>query len=106
MAWKIVGIIESRAGDLEVLPAWCVGEPNSFDNFQQATLVRDSMQSIVDQQRAPRGGPQSPDVPKLYPIKYMLVPAIDPSLIDQLNGKHPSPAPPQQQPSPLSFGVS
>jgi hypothetical protein len=106
VAWKIVGIIESRAGDLEILPEWAVGTPNCFDNIQQANLVRDSMQAIVDQQRAPRGGPQSPDVPKLPPIKYMLVPSIDTSTIDQLNGKHPTPQPQQQQASPLSFGVS
>lgn len=105
MAWKIVAIIESRAGDLEILPEWCVGSPNSFDHVSQANLVRDSMQSIVDAQRAPRGGGASPDVPKLPPIKYLIVPAIDAHTIDQLNGKQP--APPQQQPSPppLTFGL-
>lgn len=100
MAWKIVGIIESRAGDLEVLPDWTIGTPNTFDNLQHVMLVRDSMQSIVDNQRAPRG---APDAPKLPPVKYMVLPAIDESLIAQLQGKQP---PPQHQPSapPLSFG--
>lgn len=102
MAWKIVAIIESRAGDLEVLPEWTLGAPNNFDNLTHATLVRDQMQAIVDGQRAPRGGAASPDVPKLPPIKYLIVPAIDPNLIDQLNGKQPAPA--QQQAPALSFG--
>ena len=100
MAWKIVGLIESRAGDLEILPDWTIGAPNDFDNLQHATLVRDSMQSIVDNQRAPRNGI---DTPKLPPVKYMIVPAIDGNLIDQLQGKAPAPAQQHQSP-PLSFG--
>lgn len=101
MAWKILGLIESRGGDLEILPAWCIGEPNSFDNLQHASLVRDQMQAIVDTQRAPRGA-AAIEAPKLPPIKYMLVPAIDDGLIAQLHGK--AAAPPIAQTPALSFG--
>lgn len=101
MAWKVIAIIESRAGDLEVLPEWCLGTQNNFENVSHATLVRDSMQHIVDSNRSPRVAGQA-EAPKLPPIKYMIVPTIDQGLIDQLNGKQP--APQQQQPAALSFG--
>ncbi len=101
--WKVIAIIESRGGDLEVLPEWTIGEPNRFENASHAGLVRDSMQQIVDAQRAPRTAGQH-DLPKLPPIKYLVVPAIDQGLIDQLNGKAPPPQP--AAPPPLSFGVA
>jgi hypothetical protein len=100
VSWKIVGIIESRGGDLEVLPDWTIGAPNDFQSLQHATLVRDSMQSVVDHQRAPRG---AADAPKLPPVKYMILPAIDGNLIDQLQGNAPPPTQQQHAPS-LSFG--
>lgn len=100
-----MAIIESRAGDLEVLPEWCIGDPNHFEHLNHATTVRDSMQAITDQQRAPRTPGQS-DAPKLAPIKYMIVPCIDQNLIDQLHGKQPAPQPQPQQPPPLSFGTT
>lgn len=103
MAWKIVGIIESRGGDLEVLPEWTIGAPNSFDNVTHANLVRDSMQGIVDAHRSPRTGQQH-EAPKLPPIKYLVVPAIDQGLIDQLNGKQPQPTQPAAPA--LSFGAT
>lgn len=103
MAWKVIAIIESRAGDLEILPDWCIGTLNSFDNVTHATLVRDSMQQIVDANRSPRV-PGHAEAPKLPPIKYMLVPTIDQNLIDQLNGKQPAPQQQQQNPA-LSFGA-
>ncbi len=103
MAWKVIAIIESRAGDLEILPEWCIGKQNHFDNLSHATTVKDSMQQIVDAQRAPRTPGQS-DSPKLPPVKYMIVPCIDQNLIDQLHGKQPAP----QQPAPpaLSFSAA
>lgn len=101
MSWKVIGIIESRAGDLEVLPEWSIGTPNSFENLAHATTVKDSMQSIVDQQRAPRTAGQS-DAPKLPPVKYMVLPCIDSATIDQLHGRQPAPQP--QPPPTLSFG--
>lgn len=102
--WKIVGLIESRGGDVEVLPEWAVGTPNEFQNQTEANTVRDAMQGYVEKLKAERtmaapgvGGSAGPS------IRYMVLPAIDDNLIGQLRGILP-PQPTQVQMPQLSFG--
>lgn len=90
MTWIIVGLVESRSGDVEVLPDWCVGKPNSFDAQSDALTVRDSMQAAVDAMKAKTA------------IRYIVLPAIDDKLMSQLHGTAPPAAAPKTPT--LSFG--
>lgn len=99
MSWKVVGLVESRSGDLEFLPEWTIGSPNNFGAHSEATMVRDAMQSHVERNKAERTA-ASPGVGGAGPaIRYMVLPAIDDGLIAQLHGgsaPHPS-SPPTPQ---------
>lgn len=102
--WKVIGLVESRSGDVEFLPEWSVGKPNEFQSQADANTICDAMQAHVERLKALRtaaapgvGGSAGPS------IRYMVLPAIDDQLIDQLHGgavaKPQVPAPPA-----LSFG--
>ncbi len=105
MSWKVVGLVESRSGDLEFLPEWTIGSPNNFGAHSEATMVRDAMQSHVERNKAERTA-ASPGVGGAGPaIRYMVLPAIDDGLIAQLHGG--SPSHPSSPPAPqLSFNQS
>lgn len=85
-----MGLVESRSGDVEVLPEWCVGKPNGFASQSDAVTVRDSMQAAVDAMKA------------RTTIRYVVLPAIDDSLLAQLHGGNPTTAPLPTTPA-LSF---
>lgn len=107
MPYKIVGICEGRSGDVEFLPEWAIGEPNSFSSLANANHVCASMQAHVDRVKAERvaaspgiGGSTGPA------IKYMVLPALDSALLQQLHA-HAAPAPAPVPTGPvLSFGTS
>lgn len=93
MVWKIVGLIESRSGDLEVMPEWVIGTPNAFDSYNDANVLRESMQQIHVASKEKTA------------IRYLVLPAIDPSLLNQVRGinQPQQPAPP---PAPaINFGL-
>ena len=100
--WIVVGFVESRSGDVEIMPAWAIGSPNSFASQQDANTVRDAMQSHIERSKAERVA-ASPGVGGGGPaIRYVVLPAIDDSLIRQLHGGAPASAPAPAAPS-LSF---
>ena len=88
MAWKIIGIIESRSGDIAILPEWAIGTPNEFTQHGDATTVAAAMCAVFAKEKTP--------------IRYLVMPTIDDALIGQVRG---APAPVNPQPaSMLSFG--
>jgi hypothetical protein len=91
MAWKIIGIIESRSGDIAILPEWAIGTPNEFTQHGDATTVASAMSAVFAKEKTP--------------IRYLVMPTIDDALISQVRGA-PSPLPPQPAPNTLSFGGS
>lgn len=102
MSWKIVGVIESRGGDVEIMPEWTIGKPNDFTSISDANTIRDAMQGQIEKERqlrlqaAPGVGGAGPA------IRYMVLPAIDDGLIRQLHGGEPL-APPKPTGPVLSF---
>lgn len=102
--WKIVGTIESRGGDIEVLPEWTIGKPNEFQSYAEADTIRGAMQNIIEKEVAKRLA-QAPGVGGAGPaIRYVVLPAIDESLIRQLRGGEIIEAPKPSLPT-LSFNV-
>lgn len=99
MAYKIVGICESRSGDVEFLPEWAIGSPNDFAALVDAEQVRLAMQAFVDKQKAERAASAGASLAGPA-IRYVVLPAIDPSLQRQLQ---PAPQPSAPEPS-LNFG--
>lgn len=104
MGWKIVGVIESRSGDVEVMPEWTIGSPNEFQNHVDAIAIRDAMQHQIEKRRQERlaaspgvGGAAGPS------ISYLVLPVIDKALLTQLHGGAPTAPPPPTVPA-LSFG--
>lgn len=80
MAWKIAGIIEGRSGSVTVLPESLIGSPNSFTNYAEAETVRDAMAHATAKDKTT--------------IRYVLLPAIDEALLEQLRAAGaPQPAP-------------
>jgi hypothetical protein len=90
LTWIIVGLVESRSGDVEILPDWCIGKPNGFNAQSDALTVRESMQAAVDAMKSKTN------------IRYIVLPAIDDGLITQLHGTSPPAAAPKLPT--LSFG--
>lgn len=81
--WRIVGLIESRSGDIEFLPQWAVSstpELGDFGNYADAQLVADAMVKHHAQLK------------ERTPIRYMVMPVIDEALLAQLRGA-PAPQP-------------
>jgi len=91
MGWKIVGIIESRSGDIAILPEWAIGTPNEFTQHGDAQIVANAMLSVFAKEKTP--------------IRYLVMPTIDDALISQLRGA-PSTVPPPPPQNALSFGGS
>jgi hypothetical protein len=90
MSWKIIGLVESRSGDIAILPEWCIGKPNDFANHAEAVQIQEAMQAVHVKAK------------EKTPIRYLVMPAIDETLIKQVRGiAHPEPTP--QIPA-LSFG--
>lgn len=83
--WRILGLIESRSGDLEVLPQWAVAatpELGDFSVFSEAETVRNAMASHHVQTKEKAA------------IRYIIMPVIDAALLGQLRGV-PVPVAPQ-----------
>lgn len=89
MAWKIVGLIESRGGVTTVLPEWSIGNPNNFTSHADAQTIRDAMANAVAKEK--------------MTLRYVIVPAIDEALVAQLNQQQvtvaPTPQPSAQHPN-------
>jgi hypothetical protein len=102
--WKVVGVIESRGGDIEIMPEWTIGKPNEFNSIADANAIRDAMQGQIEKERLARLA-AAPGVGGAGPaIRYMVLPAIDEALIRQLHGGEPMPAPKPSGPV-LSFNA-
>lgn len=104
--WKIIGLLESRGGDIEFLPEWSISTPgtNAFDAQSSANSVCSALNSYVEElrrkklQEAPGVGGASTS------IRYMVLPCIDPHLLAQVNGGSVAPAPQPSTPA-LSFST-
>lgn len=94
MAWKIIGYMEGRAGQITMLPESAIGEPNLFTQGPAATQGARAMQEAL-------GGDKSP-------VRYLAVPCLDSRLHGALSGNGTSLAPaPAPAPSPaVSFSGS
>jgi hypothetical protein len=93
MAWKLIGILESRTGSITVLPDWAVGEPNEFPDAMSATRARDMMMQLV---------------PKKTLLRYEVIAAIDPGLhaaLGNIGATQPQQPAPMQQPPWLPGGA-
>lgn len=103
--WKVVGVIESRSGDVEFLPEWTIGTPNEFSSKADAEAVRQAMQAQIEHMRierlqaAPGAGGAGPS------IRYIILPAIDQFLISQLHGGDPVRQPAKPQTPALTFST-
>lgn len=80
MAWKIAGLIEGRSGNITVVPESFIGEHNNFNNLAEAETIKDAMNQAVLKEKTT--------------IRYVLLPAIDDALIQQVRQLGaPQPAP-------------
>lgn len=82
MAWKIVGLVEGRAGVLNVLPD--IGEPNEFPDHMLAVRAQQAMTQALEEKER-----------KIF--RYVVVPAIDEGLHNAIRNTG---APQQQAPQP------
>ncbi len=95
--WRIIGLIESRSGDLEVLPQHAIAAKDGLADFESWQIANTIVQAMIA---------HFASVKTKEAIRYLIVPVIDDALLRQVHGGS-APAQPVAPAAPqISFGGS
>ena len=88
--WRIIGLIESRSGDLEILPQHAIAAKDGAADFDSWQIANTIVQAMMGHYAS---------VKEKSAIRYLIVPVIDDALLKQVHGSAPqqpvAPSPPQ-----------